>query len=116
MYKLKLVKGHSYTGYGVKATQKSPFVEVSSKEISDSLIASGYFSLAAETETPTASTIASAATAETEAETETDIEKISLAQLKALAQQIGLDTKGLKSKADYIEAINTAEELFPDEA
>jgi len=110
MYKLKLVKGHSYTGYGVKATQKSPFVEVSSKEISDSLIASGYF------ETPTASTIASAATAETEAETETDIEKISLAQLKALAQQIGLDTKGLKSKADYIEAINTAEELFPDEA
>lgn len=114
MYKLKLVKGHSYTGYGVKATQKSPFVEVSSKEISDSLIASGYFSLAAETETPAVSTTVSAATAETEAET--DIEKMSLAQLKSLAQQIGLDTKGLKSKADYIEAINTAEALFPDEA
>lgn len=111
MYKLKLVKGHSYTGYGVKATVKSPFVGVSSKEISDSLIASGYFSLAVETETPVASTTAAAA----ETEAETDIEKMSLAQLKALAQQIGLDTKGLKSKADYIDAINAAEELFPDE-
>ena len=112
MYKLKLVKGRSYTGYDVHATLKCPFVEVSSKEISDSLIASGYFSLGAETETPTVSTTATAA----ETEAETDIEKMSLAQLKTLAQQIGLDTKGLKSKADYIEAINTAEELFPEEA
>ncbi len=106
MYKLKLIKGRSYTGRGVKATEKNYILEVRDKELADWLVTRGYFSLIAEAETSATGT----------AEAETEVEKMSLAQLKALAQQMELDTKGLKSKADYIAAINAAEELFTDEA
>ena len=48
MFKLKLIKGRSYTGYGVKADALNPFIEVEKKEVSDTLVASGYFSFVGE--------------------------------------------------------------------
>jgi len=45
MYKLKLTKGLSYNGLGVKVTSKEPDVEVKEKETSDALVATGRFAL-----------------------------------------------------------------------
>ena len=44
MYKVKLIKGRSYTG-AVRSTKKAPFAEVKEKETADALVASGYFEL-----------------------------------------------------------------------
>ena len=52
MYRVKLVKGRSYTG-AVKATRDNPLVDVADKKTADALIASGYFVLVSE-ETPAA--------------------------------------------------------------
>ena len=48
MYKLKLIRGRSYAGYGVKATNAAPFVEVKDKQTADCLVASGHFELIGE--------------------------------------------------------------------
>lgn len=50
MYRLRLIKSLSYTGDGIKATREKPVVETESKEISDRLTASGYFSFIGEAE------------------------------------------------------------------
>lgn len=42
MRRLKLVRGRSYTGYGVRASAESPYIEVD-KSAADALIATGYF-------------------------------------------------------------------------
>lgn len=52
MSKLKLVKGLSYTGHGVSATDKRPIIDVPDKSTADELIASGYFTLIAEDTAP----------------------------------------------------------------
>lgn len=47
MYKLKLIKGLSYTG-AVHATRDNPYVDVESKEAADAVVATGYFELVEE--------------------------------------------------------------------
>ena len=44
MFKVKLIKGLSYTGV-VRVTKHDPYAEVESKEAADALVASGYFEL-----------------------------------------------------------------------
>ena len=44
-----------------------------------------------------------------EPEGETDLSAMSLADLKALAEGMGIDTKGMRSKASVIEAIEAAD-------
>lgn len=43
MYRLKLIKGKTYWGAGVKASQEKPFVEVETEEHADHLVKTGYF-------------------------------------------------------------------------
>ena len=56
-------------------------------------------------------------TAETEKDIETpdavEMEGMSFAQLKELANELGIDTGGIKSKASMIKAINDLTEEFP---
>ena len=47
MFKVKLIKGLSYTGV-VHATKEAPYVDVEAKATSDALVASGYFELVGE--------------------------------------------------------------------
>ena len=44
-YRLKLVKGKSYWGCGVKASQEKPYVVVETKEHAERLLKSGHFVL-----------------------------------------------------------------------
>ena len=45
LYKLKLIRGRSYTGHGIKATTKSHFVETNDKNIADYLVKCKRFEL-----------------------------------------------------------------------
>lgn len=99
MYHLKLIKSLSYTGV-VTATKKNPDVFVEDKAIADTAVATGYFKLLGEAEKAP----------ETAAATEGHLDEAELAEmkfddLKRLAVDMGVDTKGLKSKADYAKAI-----------
>ena len=47
MHKLKLIRGRSYCGRGVKATAKEPFVEVADKTTADYLVKSKRFEFVA---------------------------------------------------------------------
>lgn len=45
MYRLKLIKGRTYWGAGVKASQEKPFVEVETIEHAEKLVKTGYFAM-----------------------------------------------------------------------
>lgn len=94
MFTLKLTKGRSYTGYGVKATVRKPLVEVDKKDVSDALIASGYFSLI------------EAAVPETGGEK--PLEKMTEKELEAYAAENGIDLAGASKKAEKLAAIQQA--------
>lgn len=110
MCKLKLIKGRSYTGYGVKASAESPCVDVAKKEVADALIASGYFSLIEETPSGNSGG-------------EKPIEKMTEKELDAYAAENGIDLAGVSGKAKKLariqEALATADDdgsdLFNDE-
>ena len=46
MYKLKLARGMSYTGHGLKATKKEPYVNTPDKAVADYLVESKLFEFA----------------------------------------------------------------------
>lgn len=95
MCKLKLIKGRSYTGYGVKAAVESPCVDVDKKEVADALIASGYFSLVEET-------------AGGNSGGEKPIEKMAEKELDAYAAENGIDLAGVSGKAKKLAKIQDA--------
>lgn len=105
MFKLRLVKGRSYTGNGIKVTAAKPFTETDSKEIADALAASGYFSVVSESEPPKTD--------------EKPLEKMSEKELEAYAAENGIDISGLSKKADKLAAIQQvlagADDLFGDD-
>uniref|UniRef100_A0AAU8AXD7 HeH/LEM domain protein n=1 Tax=Dulem virus 37 TaxID=3145755 RepID=A0AAU8AXD7_9CAUD len=108
MYKLKLIKGRSYTGRGVKATASNPVIEVETKEISDSLLASGYFSFVGEAVPANSASSVS----------DKPLTKMTEKELEAYAEENGIDLTGLSKKADKLAAIQQAleaGELFDDE-
>lgn len=105
-YHLKLIKGRSYTGFygAVKATREAPDVIVSEKATADAAVTSGYFALV-------------------EGDGEADmvkghldraqLEGMKLDDLKQLAADLGLDTKGLSKKAEFVEAIAATQVKAP---
>lgn len=104
MFHLKLIKGLSYTGV-VEATKKKPDVFTEDKAIADKAVASGYFKLVGE-ETPVQHT------PQTAHLDKGQLEEMKYDDLKKLAADMGIDTAGLKKKADLVEAI-AAEEVIP---
>lgn len=101
MYKVKLIKGLSYTG-AVHATKENPYVDVESKEAADAAVATGYFELVEET-----------ADDKTDGGNEqsgaTDYSKMTVPQLEAYAAEKGIDLEGASRKADIIAKITAAE-------
>lgn len=111
MFKLKLIKGRSYTGYGVKADALNPFIEVSKKEVSDALVASGYFSF-----------VEGEVNADNDKGGDKPLEKMTEKELDAYAAENGIDLSGAGKKADKLAAIqqalaedDNAGDLFGDE-
>ncbi len=94
MFKLRLIKGRSYTGNGVKVTAAAPFTETESKEKADALVASGYFSIVSESASPK--------------NEERPLDKMSEKELDAYAAENGIDISGLSKKADKLAAIQRA--------
>ena len=107
MFHLKLIKGLSYTGV-VEATKKKPDVFTEDKAIADRAVASGYFKLVGE-ETPEQST------PQTAHLDKGQLEEMKFDDLKKLAADMGIETAGLKKKADLVEAI-AAVEVIPGPA
>lgn len=99
MHKLKLIKGRSYTGYGVSATADSPFIETDEKEISDSLTASGYFSFVGEDNSDEDGT---------QKADDKPLEKMTEKELDVYAAENGIDISGISKKADKLAAVQKA--------
>lgn len=101
-YRIMLTKGLSYIGFGgkVKANKTNPIATVEDKAIADAAVASGYFKLIEEADE------APLVTCNLDAD---QLRELKLDDLKALATQMGIDTKGMKAKNDYIKAITAQE-------
>lgn len=104
MYHLRLIKGLSYTGV-VEATKNEPDVFTEDRATADIAVASGYFKLVSE-ESP------EQPTQQTAHLDRGQLEEMKFDDLKKLAADMGIDTAGLKKKADLVEAI-AAEEVIP---
>lgn len=100
MYHIRLAKALSYSGI-VSATKKNPDVFVEDKATADAAVATGYFVHVEER--PSTAHI-------TGHLDKGQLDSMKLADLKKLAEDMGIDTKGLKSKADLVAAI-AAEEV-----
>lgn len=100
MYHIRLCKGLSYYGV-VKATRKEPDVFVEDKATADAAVASGYFRLIDGGQTITGHLDRG------------QLEEMKADDLKRLAEDMGIETKGLK-KAQLIDAI-VREEITVDE-
>ena len=101
MYKVKLIKGLSYTG-AVHATKDNPYVDVESKEAADAAVATGYFEL-----------VEATADDNTDGEKNdnsgaTDLDKMTVPQLKAYAAEKGIDLEGASRKDDIVAKIVAA--------
>ncbi len=94
MFKLRLIKGRSYAGNGIKVTAEKPIISIESKEKTDALVASGYFSIVSEPEL-----------SKTE---EKPLEKMSDKELETYAAENGIDISGLSKKSDKLAAIQQA--------
>lgn len=103
MYHLKLIKSLSYTGV-VTATKKNPDVFVEDKATADTAVATGYFKLVGEVEKTPGKAAATVGHLD-----EAELAEMKFDDLKRLAADMGVDTKGLKSKADYAKAIAAVE-------
>lgn len=90
-YKLKLVKGMSYTGV-ISATKKNPFVVTENKKIVDEAIATGFFVLE-----------------ETIEESKSPFDKLTVPELKKFAEENNIDIKGTSSKSEIINVIEAVQ-------
>lgn len=104
MYHLRLTKALSYCG-AVNATRNKPDVFIEDKATADAAVASGYFQLIGEGDGSTGQTITSHLDRE-------QLEGMKADDLKRLAEDMGIETKGLK-KAQIIDAI-ASEEITVD--
>ena len=102
MYHVKLVKAHSYTGV-IKATRENPDVFVKDKATADAAVATGYFTLVGEVEPESGS---DTITGHLDRE---QLGKMKKGDLKKLADELGIDSSGLKTNSDYVDAIVSAE-------
>ena len=109
MYHLKLCKGLSYSNGKVTATKRNPGVFVDDKATADALLASGYFKLISGPEAPDFPP-----PGEVLGHLDPEqLDSMTIPELKKLAEDRGVDIKGLKAKADIIAAIVAVEVSAP---
>jgi len=111
MYRLKLVRGRSYTGI-VTVSNAAPFVEVKDKETADFLVGTGRFSLvgaaegsAKKDEPEKSPDLAGNAAAQTNAPTEVRFDRMTTKQLTDYAAENGIDLVGCNNNPDRIKRI-----------
>ena len=108
MYKLKLIKGCSFIGFGKKVASADPFIEVDIKEESDNLMATGRFALIS---APVEDNGLLDNDDNDSAEDDNDsaeIEKMTEKQLDAYAAESGIDLAGTKGKTAKLAKIQEA--------
>lgn len=117
MFRLRLIKGLSYSNGKIKATQKEPEVSIENEEEAEKVIETGFFELISkdvqieeETEEETADVQAEEETEDVQAEEETSINfgEMTLVQLKSYAAQHSIDITGLSKKAELLMVITSA--------
>lgn len=109
MYHLKLCKGLSYSNGKVTATKRNPGVFLDDKATADALLASGYFKLISGPEAPDFPP-----PGEVLGHLDPEqLDNMTIPELKKLAEDMGVDIKGLKAKADIIAAIVAVEVSAP---
>jgi len=111
MYHLKLCKGLSYYGMcgALKATKQKPDVFVEDEATANAAVASGFFELVGEEETP-GFPPAGEVLGHLDPE---QLESMTIPDLKKLAGEMGVDIKGCKDKAAIIKAISAQEVSAP---
>lgn len=105
-YHLKLKKALSYNGI-VCATRKNPDVYTEDKKLAEAAVATGYFDLVAyeDNQPPT-----DGKTDMVKGHLDFDqLKKMGKDELKDLAEKLGVDATGLKTKEDYAKAIAAVE-------
>ena len=105
-YHLKLKKAMSYNGI-VCATRKNPDVYTEDKKVAEAAVATGYFDLVAyeDNQPPT-----DVNTDMVKGHLDYDqLKKMGKDELKDLAEKLGVDATGLKTKEDYAKAIAAVE-------
>ena len=105
-YHLKLKKAMSYNGI-VCATRKNPDVYTEDKKVAEAAVATGYFDLVAyeDNQPPT-----DVNTDMVKGHLDFDqLKKMGKDELKDLAEKLGVDATGLKTKEDYAKAIAAVE-------
>ena len=112
MYHLKLCKGLSYSNGRVAATRQRPDVYVDDKATADAAVASGYFRLVEVVEGQEAPDFPPAGEVLGHLDP-AQLESMTIPELKKLAEDMGVDIKGLKAKADIIAAIVAVEASAP---
>lgn len=120
MYRLKLIKGRTYWGAGVKASQEKPFVEVETIEHAEKLVKTGYFAMDESVQTSNSSCVNVADAEEKDGfdfsvddEEEAAEEDSVLAELQKkkkdelvkYASEHGIDITGCKTRDDIISKI-----------
>lgn len=115
MYRLKLIKGRTYWGAGVKASQEKPFVEVETEEHADHLVKTGYFIMVEEempvqTKENTDADLVfpdgdDAEDCDSESSILEELQKKKKEELIQYASESGIDITGCKTKDDMISKI-----------
>ena len=96
MYHIKLVKGRSYTGNGIRATNTKPDVYLDDENAAQKAVGSGYFVFV---EAPAVNTPSStsAATGAKIVETPSVIKKLNKTQLEERAVKLGIDISAARN-------------------
>ena len=105
-YHLKLKKALSYNGI-VCATRKNPDVYTEDKAVAEAAVSTGYFDLVGYEDTKSSADVN---TNMVKGHLDFDqLKKMGKDELKDLAEKMGVDTTGLKTKEDYAKAIAAVE-------
>ena len=103
MYKLRLARGMSYTGHGLKATKKEPYVNTPDKAVAEYLVESKHFEFAEHqaqgSETPPGVH---------PTDDSLPNEQWTVQQLQAFAAEKDIDIAGLKLKPEIYARIQEA--------
>lgn len=107
MYHMKLVKGLSYYGGGIKATKKNPDVYVEDEASTNAALASGYFKLVSVSEEQEVPPPAEGEPAQDGTPGKT-LEKMTVSELETFATYKGVSLKGVRGKDNIIAALKEA--------
>lgn len=107
MYHLKLSKGLSYYGGGIKATKKNPDVYVEDEASANAALASGYFKLVSVSEEQEAPPPVEGEPTQDSTPGKT-LDKMTVSELETFATYKGVSLKGVRGKDNIIAALKEA--------